>query len=80
MDKINIEDMQPSNRKYPAIIFTQEREVGNQILTINDLSYEKDGEVLFAGLNLSLTKGDKVGIISKDSRATDAFYAILNGI
>lgn len=79
LDKINIEEMQPSNRKYPAIIFTQEREVGNQILTINNLSYAKDGEVLFSGLNLNLSKGDKVGIISKDSRATDTFYAILNG-
>lgn len=79
LDKINIEEMQPSNRKYPAIIFTQERELGNQILHITDLSYEKDGEVLFSGLNLNLSKGDKVGVISKDSRAIDAFYEILAG-
>ncbi len=79
LDKINIEEMKPSSRKYPAIIFTQEREVGNQVLTLNNLGYEKDGEVLFSGLNLSLTRDDKVGVISKDSRATDAFYQILSG-
>ena len=78
-DKINIEEIKPSSRKYPAIIFTQEREVGNQVLTLNNLGYEKDGEVLFSGLNLSLTRDDKVGVISKDSRATDAFYQILSG-
>ena len=79
LDRINVEDMQASSRKYPAIIFMQEREVGNQILTLNNLSYEKDGEVLFSGLNLSLNRNDKVGIISKDSRAVDAFYQILSG-
>lgn len=79
LDRINVEEMKPSSRKYPAIIFTQEREVGNQVLNITDLGYEKDGEVLFSGLNLSLTREDKVGVISKDSRAVDAFYGILSG-
>tara|TARA_B100001093_G_scaffold519878_1_gene611074 strand:- start:20 stop:1639 length:1620 start_codon:yes stop_codon:yes gene_type:complete len=79
LDKINVEDMKPSSRKYPAIIFMQEREVGNQILTLDNLGYTKDGEVLFSGLNLSLTKDDKLGVISKDSRAVDAFYQILSG-
>ena len=79
LDKINVEDMKPSSRKYPAIIFMQEREVGNQILTLDNLGYMKDGEVLFSGLNLSLTKDDKLGVISKDSRAVDAFYQILSG-
>ena len=79
LDRINVEEMKPSSRKYPAIIFTQEREVGNQVLNITDLAYEKDGEVLFSGLNLSLTREDKVGVISKDSRAVDAFYGILSG-
>lgn len=79
LDKINVEDMKPSSRKYPAIIFMQEREVGNQILTLSNLGYTKDGEVLFSGLNLSLTKDDKLGVISKDSRAIDAFYQILSG-
>lgn len=79
LDKINIEEMKPSSRKYPAIIFTQEREVGNQVLTLNNLTYAKDGEVLFSGLNLSLTRDDKVGVIARDSRATDAFYQILSG-
>jgi ATPase subunit of ABC transporter with duplicated ATPase domains len=79
LDKINVEDMKPSSRKYPAIIFMQERELGNQVLSIHDLSYVKDGEVLFSGLNLSLNRADKVGVISKDSRAVDAFYQILSG-
>ncbi|MFT4969168.1 MAG: ATPase subunit of ABC transporter with duplicated ATPase domains [Chitinophagales bacterium] len=79
LDKINVEDMKPSSRKYPAIIFMQEREVGNQILTLDNLGYEKNGEVLFSGLNLSLTKDDKLGVISRDSRAVDAFYQILSG-
>jgi ATPase subunit of ABC transporter with duplicated ATPase domains len=79
LDKINLEEMRPSNRKYPAIIFTQERELGNQILTVTNLTYEKDGEVIFKDLNFSLDKSDKVGILAKDSRAIDAFYEILSG-
>jgi ATPase subunit of ABC transporter with duplicated ATPase domains len=79
LDKINLEEMRPSNRKYPAIIFTQERELGNQILTVSNLTYEKDGEVIFKDLNFSLDKSDKVGILAKDSRAIDAFYEILSG-
>jgi len=79
LDKINVEEMKPSSRKYPAIIFTQEREVGNEILKLTDLTYVKDGEVLFSNLNLQLTKDDKVGVISKDSRAIDAFYQIISG-
>ncbi|MCB0509867.1 MAG: ATP-binding cassette domain-containing protein [Chitinophagales bacterium] len=79
LDKINVDEMKASSRKYPAIIFMQERELGNQILQLFDLGYEKDGEVLFSGLNLNLTKGDKVGVISRDSRAVDAFYKILSG-
>jgi ATPase subunit of ABC transporter with duplicated ATPase domains len=79
LDKINVEEMRPSNRKYPAIIFTQERELGNQILAVSNLTYEKDGEVLFKDLNFNLDKSDKVGILAKDSRAIDAFYEILSG-
>jgi ATPase subunit of ABC transporter with duplicated ATPase domains len=79
LDKINLEEIRPSNRKYPAIIFTQERELGNQILTVSNLTYEKDGEVIFKDLNFSLDKSDKVGILAKDSRAIDAFYEILSG-
>lgn len=79
LDKINLDEMKASSRKYPAIIFMQERELGNQILQLFDLGYEKDGEVLFSGLNLNLSKGDKVGVISRDSRAIDAFYKILSG-
>lgn len=79
LDKINVDDIEPSTRKYPAIIFGQEREAGDQILHINNLSKSLDGEMLFSGLNLNVTKGDKIAIISKNSLATTALYEILNG-
>ena len=79
LDKINLDDMQASNRKYPAIILTQEREVGNQILKVENLSYTKDGETLFKDVSFTLESNDKVGMLSKDSRAIDAFYEILSG-
>ncbi|WP_430907782.1 ABC-F family ATP-binding cassette domain-containing protein [Maribacter sp. 2-571] len=80
LSKLKVEDIKPSSRRYPAIIFDREREAGDQILNINDLSASsEDGEVLFKGLNLNLAKGDKVAVISKDSRATTAFYEIVNG-
>lgn len=79
LDKINLEDMKPSNRKYPAIIFNQERELGDQILKVTNLSCEKDGELLFKDVNFTLEKTDKVGVLAKNSRAIDAFYEILSG-
>lgn len=79
LDKINLDEMKPSNRKYPAIIFNQEREVGNQILSVSNLTYEKDGEVFFKNLTFTLEKNDKVGILAKDSRAINAFYEIISG-
>ncbi len=80
LSKLKVEDIKPSSRRYPAIIFDREREAGDQILNINDLSASsEDGEVLFKGLNLNLAKGDKIAVISKDSRATTAFYEIVNG-
>jgi len=79
LEKINVDDIEPSTRKYPAIIFGQERDAGDQILHINNLSKSLDGEVLFSGLNLNVTKGDKIAVISKNSLATTALYEILNG-
>src|SRR5690606_21715305 len=79
LEKLKIDDIKPSSRRYPAIIFEREREAGDQILNVENLSYSQDGEILFQNVNINLAKGDKVAIISKDSRATTAFYEILNG-
>ncbi|MEO8235339.1 MAG: ATP-binding cassette domain-containing protein [Flavobacterium sp.] len=79
IDKLNLSDIKPSSRRYPAIIFDTEREAGDQILNVQDLSASIDGEVLFKNVDLNMAKGDKVVIFSKDSRATSAFYEILNG-
>ena len=78
LQKINLDDIEPSSRKYPAIILDSEREAGDQILHINNLSKSLDGEVLFKDLNLNINKGDKIALISKNDLATSAFYDILN--
>lgn len=78
IEKLNIEEIKPSSRRYPAIIFEREREAGDQILNIEHLSATLDGETLFKDAHLNLAKGDKVVVYSKDSRATTAFYEILN--
>ena len=79
IEKLNIEEIKPSSRRYPAIIFETEREAGDQILNIEDLSKSTEGDVLFSNINLNLAKADKVLFYSKDSRATTFFYEILNG-
>ncbi|MCX2719419.1 ABC-F family ATP-binding cassette domain-containing protein [Lentiprolixibacter aurantiacus] len=80
LEKLRVEDIKPSSRRYPAIIFDREREAGDQILNVENLSAQaEDGEMLFQNVNLNLAKGDKVAILSKDSRATTAFYEILTG-
>jgi ATPase subunit of ABC transporter with duplicated ATPase domains len=79
ISKLNISEIKPSSRRYPAIIFDQEREAGDQILNVQDLSASVDGELLFKGVDLNMAKGDKIVLFSKDSRATTAFYEILNG-
>ncbi len=79
IDKLNIEDIKPSSRRYPAIIFEREREAGDQILNVEGLSASIEGEVLFKNVNINLAKGDKVVMYSRDSRATTAFYEIING-
>ncbi|MCL4114023.1 UNVERIFIED_CONTAM: hypothetical protein GTU68_062118 [Idotea baltica] len=79
LDKLNVEDIKPSSRRYPALIFEREREAGDQILNIEGLSATSDdGDLLFDKVNINLSKGDKVAIISRDARATTAFYEILN--
>ena len=78
IDKLKLDEIKPSSRRYPAIIFEQEREAGDQILNIKDLAASVDGEILFKDVDFNMAKGDKVVIFSKDSRATTAFYEILN--
>lgn len=79
LEKINIDDIEPSSRKYPAIIFKQQRDAGDQILHINGLSYVKDGETLFKDLDLNVMRGDKIAVISDNSMAITEFFEILNG-
>lgn len=79
ISKLNISEIKPSSRRYPAIIFDQDREAGDQILNVEGLSASVDGEVLFKDVDLNMAKGDKIVLFSKDSRATTAFYEILNG-
>jgi len=78
IDRLNIEEIKPSSRRYPAIIFEREREAGDQILNVEKLAASIDGEVLFKDVDINLAKGDKVVLFSKDSRATTAFYQIIN--
>ncbi|MCB0437752.1 MAG: ATP-binding cassette domain-containing protein [Flavobacteriaceae bacterium] len=78
IDKLNIEEIKPSSRRYPAIIFEREREAGDQILHVENLSASLDGETLFRNVDINLAKSDKVVVFSRDSRATTAFYQILN--
>tara|TARA_B110001469_G_C9646763_1_gene327290 strand:- start:2611 stop:4287 length:1677 start_codon:yes stop_codon:yes gene_type:complete len=74
IDKLNVEDIRPSSRRYPAIIFKSDREAGDQILNVEGLSKEFEEEKLFSNVDINLNKGDKVAIISKNSRAITAFY------
>lgn len=78
IEKLNIEDIRPSSRRYPAIIFEQERDAGDQILNVENLAASIEGEVLFKDVSINLSKGDKVVVYSKDSRAASLFYQIIN--
>ena len=78
IEKLNIEEIKPSSRRYPAIIFDRDRVAGDQILNIENLSFTLEGVKLFDTIDLNIAKGDKVVIFSKDSRATTAFYEIIN--
>ena len=80
LEKLNVAEIKPSSRRYPAIIFEREREAGDQILNIENLAASsEDGDLLFKDVSINLAKGDKVAVISKDARATTAFYQIVNG-
>jgi ATPase subunit of ABC transporter with duplicated ATPase domains len=80
LEKLNIEEIEPSNRRYPGIIFQPLREVGNQILNVEGLKASMDGRKLFDKVNFSVNKGEKIAILSRDPSAVTAFYEIINGL
>ncbi|MEN8804081.1 MAG: ATP-binding cassette domain-containing protein [Wenyingzhuangia sp.] len=79
IEKLNVDEIQPSSRRYPAIIFEREREAGDQILQTDNLSKTIDGEILFKDIEINLAKGDKVLVVSKNSKAVSSFYQIIMG-
>ncbi len=80
LDKLNVDEIKPSSRKYPGIIFTPEREPGNQILEVSGLKKTtEEGVVLFNDVNFNVEKGDKIVFLSKNPRAMTAFFEIING-
>jgi len=79
IEKLNVDDIKPSSRRYPAIIFKSEREAGDQILNIDGLSKSNSEGTLFNDIHINLNKGDKVAVISKNSKAISAFYEIIAG-
>ena len=79
LEKLNIEEIQPSSRRYPGIIFTPQREPGNKILEVHGLTASVDGELLFKDVNFQIEKGDKVAFLSHDPRAMTALFEIING-
>lgn len=80
LEKLNVEEIRPSTRKYPGIIFQMEREPGNQILAVKGLrATTDDGTVLFNDVNFTVEKGDKIVFLSRDPRAMTAFFEIING-
>jgi ATPase subunit of ABC transporter with duplicated ATPase domains len=79
LDNLDLEEIQPSSRKYPGITFHQERDAGNQILSIDGLAKSVDGKSLFKGLTITVNKGDKIAFISRNSVALTAMFEILNG-
>lgn len=78
IEKLNIEEIKPSSRKYPGIIFSPDREPGNKILEVNGLGKSIEGKVLFDNVNFNIEKDDKVVFLSKDPRAMTAFFEIIN--
>ena len=79
LEKLNVEEIQPSSRRYPGIIFTPQREPGNKILEVKGLSASIDGEVLFKDVNFQVEKGDKIAFLSHDPRAMTALFEIIMG-
>lgn len=79
LEKLNVEEIQPSSRRYPGIIFTPSREPGNKILEVHGLTASVDGEILFKDVNFTIEKGDKVAFLSHDPRAMTALFEIVTG-
>ncbi|MEO5977142.1 MAG: ATP-binding cassette domain-containing protein [Chryseolinea sp.] len=79
LDKINVDDIQPSTRRYPGIIFQQKRTAGDQILTVDNLGFTLDGTRLFKGVSFYVNKGDKIAVLSNDSLAITSLFQILTG-
>ncbi|MEP7258738.1 MAG: ATP-binding cassette domain-containing protein, partial [Flavitalea sp.] len=79
LEKLVLEDITPSNRKYPGIVFKQLREVGNQILNVDKLTKSADGKILFKNITFTVNKGDKIAIVAEDQLAVTAFFEIING-
>ncbi len=79
LEKLNIEEIKPSTRKYPGIIFTPERKVGNNILTVDGMSKSIEGKMLFKNLSFNIEKGDKIVFLSRNTRAMTIFFEIING-
>lgn len=79
LEKLNVEEIQPSSRRYPGIIFTPSREPGNKILEVHGLTASVDGEVLFKDVNFAIEKWDKVAFLSRDPRAMTALFEIITG-
>ena len=79
LEKLNVEEIQPSSRRYPGIIFTPLREPGNKILEVHGLTASVDGEVLFKDVNFAIEKWDKVAFLSRDPRAMTALFEIITG-
>ena len=78
LDNLDLEEIQPSSRKYPGITFHQERDAGNQILSINNLSKSIDGKTLFKDFTITVNKGDKIAFISRNSLALTTLFEVLN--
>ena len=79
LEKLNIEQIAPSTRRYPGIIFTPERPAGDKVLEVKDLCYELNGEILFKNITFNIERNDKIALLSHDQRATTAFFRIING-
>ena len=80
LEKLSLEDIKPSTRKYPFIHFQPERSIGDQILKVDGLSAKDDaGQVLFSNVSFTMNKGDKIALLSKESAAITSFYEILSG-
>jgi ATPase subunit of ABC transporter with duplicated ATPase domains len=78
LDNLDLEEIKPSSRRYPGITFHQDRDAGNQLLSIDNLSKKHEGKVLFQGVTLTVNKGDKIALVSRNSLALTQFFEVLN--